>query len=415
VNAFIALPLALRLAVLGAIGLVAGGLINAGIYSLAWYRRPISPWQRTYAAAPPRTWTDFFPVVGWLGLRRETSLHGRGFWIRPLLIEVCCGVGLPALYWWEVSGRLAPLLLGVAAPSVVTLHHALVSHAILMALMLVATFIDFDEKTIPDEITIPGTLIALALAMLWPDSHLPVPRLLAAPIVAYQSLLLTSTSSWPVWLNGRWGAALGLAIFVGWCLALIPALATLRRGWWNGVRFYFASMARESAWWKMLLLAVLGSTAIAAVWQRDAAPWQALLTSLVGMGVGGGIVWSVRIGGSIALHKEAMGFGDVTLMAMIGAFLGWQPCVMIFFLSALLAVVSAVVQVVATGQRDIPYGPYLCAAAVVVIVEWPRFWQNFSAIFALGWLLPITLVVCLVLMIALLTAWRILERAIWPG
>ena len=46
-----------------------------------------------------------------------------------------------------------------------------------MALMLVATFIDFDEKTIPDEITIPGTLLGLLFAALWPDSHLPVARL----------------------------------------------------------------------------------------------------------------------------------------------------------------------------------------------------------------------------------------------
>ena len=414
-NAFIALPLGLRLAVLGAIGLLAGGLINAGIYSLAWFHRPISPWQRRHPDALPRRWTDFFPVVGWLALRREAPLHGRGFWIRPLLIELCCGIALPALYWWETSGKLAPLLVGVAPPSVAMLHQAFISHALLMALMLVATFIDFDEKTIPDEITIPGTLLGLALAVLWPDSHLPVPRVLAMTIVAYQPLLLTSTSAWPGWLNDTSGLALGLVIFASWCIALIPALATLRRGWWKGVQYYFASIARESAWWKMLLLALLGGAAILAVWRRDAAPWQALLTSLVGMGFGGGLVWAVRIAGRLALHKEAMGFGDVTLMAMIGAFLGWQPCLMIFFLSPFAALVIALIQVVLTGRRDIPYGPYLCAAAAVVIVQWPWFWGNFGALFAAGWLVPTILAVCLVLMTALLTIWRIIERTIWPG
>jgi prepilin signal peptidase PulO-like enzyme (type II secretory pathway) len=237
---------------------------------------------------------------------------------------------------------------------------------------------------------------------------------LPAPVVAaYQPLLLTSTSDWPAWLNGSLGALLGVVIFVAWCLALIPALATLRRGWWKGMQFYFASIARESAWWKMLLLAALGSAAIIAVWNRGGDSWKALLTSLVGLAFGGGLVWAVRIGGRIALHKEAMGFGDVTLMAMIGAFLGWQACLMIFFLSPLAALVIALVQVVLTGRRDIPYGPYLCASAAMVIIYWPWFWQNLQGYFLMGWLLPGILAACLVLMMALLTAWRLIERAIF--
>jgi leader peptidase (prepilin peptidase) / N-methyltransferase len=192
---------------------------------------------------------------------------------------------------------------------------------------------------------------------------------------------------------------------------MIPALATLRRGWWNGVRFYFASIARESAWWKMLILAALGSVAIIAVWRSGGAPWQALLTSLVGLGIGGGMIWAVRIGGRVALHKEAMGFGDVTLMAMIGAFLGWQPCVIIFFLSPFFALTIALVQWVLTGRRDIPYGPFLCIAALAVILFWPWFWTNFGALFAMGPLLPSVLALCGVLMVAMLTVWRLIERA----
>src|SRR5581483_2671257 len=145
-------------------------------------------------------------------------------------------------------------------------------------------------------------------------------------------------------------------------VALVPALATLRRGWWNGVRFYVASVARESEWWKMSIIAVLGSVAIAVVWRGDGATWQGLLSSLVGMAFGGGLIWAVRIIGRIALHKEAMGFGDVTLMAMIGAFLGWQACLIVFFMSPFAALVIAVIQLMATGRRDIPYGPYLCTS-----------------------------------------------------
>jgi leader peptidase (prepilin peptidase)/N-methyltransferase len=419
-NAFLALPLTVRLALLAIVGLVLGCLVNLGIYALAWFMRPISPWQRRHPSVPPRVWSDFLPVVGWLGLARESKIHGRGFWIRPLLIEIACAAAFPALYWWEITGHLTPTLIGVLQPNAASFQQMFVGHAILFALMLVATFIDFDEKTIPDEITIPGTLCGLLLAAIWPDMHLPVARSIVPlpnmpPLVAYQPLLLTSTSDWPAWLNSAGGLAVGLAIFIAWCVALIPALATLRRGWWNGVRFYFASLARESAWWKMLLLSALGSVAITVVWKRDGASWEGLLSSLAGVAVGGGIVWAVRIAGRLALRKEAMGFGDVTLMAMMGAFLGWQACLMIFFGAPFLALIIAVVQAVTTGRRDIPYGPYLCGMAVVVVVKWPWFWGQFGALFSFGWLLPMVLAVCVVLMAALLMLWRLVEGMFFAG
>ena len=132
------------------------------------------------------------------------------------------------------------------------LFHQFVSHAILIGLMLVATFIDFDEQTIPDEATVPGTIIALLLAAIWPDSHLPV--ILFPQLLPTVPLLVTSPSDWPLWLHTWLGAAIGVAIFVGWCIALVPALATLRRGWGAAVRYYAASLFRTSAWWKLAIL-----------------------------------------------------------------------------------------------------------------------------------------------------------------
>ena len=78
-----------------------------------------------------------------------------------------------------------------------------------------------------------------------------------------------------------------------------------------------------------------------AAWRAPQAHWAALLTALVGMAAGGGMIWIVRVIGAATLGREAMGFGDVTLMSMIGAFVGWQGSLIVFFLAPIFR----------TGQR----------------------------------------------------------------
>jgi leader peptidase (prepilin peptidase) / N-methyltransferase len=131
------------------------------------------------------------------------------------------------------------------------------------------------------------------------------------------------------------------------------------------------------------------------------------------MAFGGGLVWAVRIIGSGALGKEAMGFGDVTLMAMIGAYVGWQASLMIFFMAPFVAVAICLAQWILTRQRDIAFGPYLCGAALILILCWDNLWQRSYPIFELGWLVPKVLFVCLILMGGMLLLWRIAEQRLF--
>ena len=94
---FIALPLATRFALLFVVGCVSGVLANYGIYRLAWYKRRIGPWGKQHDDALPGTWWDRLPVIGWIGLRRDEAIHGRGYWVRPILIELGLGLGLMGL------------------------------------------------------------------------------------------------------------------------------------------------------------------------------------------------------------------------------------------------------------------------------------------------------------------------------
>ena len=98
---------------------------------------------------------------------------------------------------------------------------------------------------------------------------------------------------------------------------------------------------------------------------------------LMGYLIGGGIVWAVRILGSLAFGKEAMGLGDVHLMAAVGACLGWMDAVIGFFGAAFVGLGFAIAGRLVGGRlaRAMPYGPYLAASTLIVIyakplVEW---------------------------------------------
>ncbi len=112
-----------------------------------------------------------------------------------------------------------------------------------------------------------------------------------------------------------------------------------------------------------------------------------LAVSLAGLVMGGGIVWTVRIIGTKILKREAMGFGDVVLMAMIGSFVGWQPVVVVFFLAPMCALVWVAVRWMFQPNREFPYGPYLSLATLVVLIGWNQIWPRVERIFCIGPLL----------------------------
>jgi prepilin signal peptidase PulO-like enzyme (type II secretory pathway) len=406
-------PLEVRLVLIFFGGLILGGQLNRGIYRLAWHPRRIGPWSSAHADAPQRHWFDRLPVLGWLTLRRESPLHGAAFWVRPLLIELATGLGLAALYWYEVHKAGVFSFSGVPAPATEILHAQFFAHVVLISLMVVATFIDFDEQTIPDAITVWGAISGLTLAALLPISRPLVS--VAAPQFAFgfsiTQLHLASPAEWPSWLDGPRGLGLGLACFFGWWLAVLPWTWTMRWGLKKAVAFYVASLLRRVSIGQ-LAIAVLGGSAITIVWLLGADRWESLLSSLVGMAFGGGLIWAVRIVGSHALRQEAMGFGDVTLMAMIGTFTGWQATLIVFFLAPFAAVVISVSQWVLTRRKDIAFGPYLCLSALFVVVRWGDIWNGYARqVFALGWMIPALAAVCLLLMGAMLVLMRLFREA----
>ncbi len=109
-------------------------------------------------------------------------------------------------------------------------------------------------------------------------------------------------------------------------------------------------------------------------WIKEHSHWHGLVWSLTGLMVGGGLTWGLRLVSSVLLGQEALGFGDVTLMAMIGSFVGWQPILLILPLAPLCGLLIGFLSRIVTGKTYLPYGPYLCAATLIVLMGWKWIW-----------------------------------------
>ena len=151
-------------------------------------------------------------------------------------------------------------------------------------------------------------------------------------------------------------------------------------------------------------LLVAGLITLAVGWGRlPILNQQSLYGSFIGLAFGGGLVWAIRIIGTVAMQQEAMGFGDVTLMAMIGAFLGWQASLLVFVIAPFAALLVVFLHFVLTRENVIAFGPYLCAGGVILLFKWSTLWPAAAkGVFALGPVLLGILTAALVLMALML-------------
>ena len=72
---------------------------------------------------------------------------------------------------------------------------------------------------------------------------------------------------------------------------------------------------------------------------------------------------------------------------MVGSVLGWQPVVLIFFLAPAPAVGFAILSLFLRRRDEIPYGPWLSLAALLLLLTWPQLWPVAERIFDMGKLL----------------------------
>lgn len=354
------------------LGTVVGSFLNVCIYriptkehfwaSLKGIVYPPSKCPRCFHQIPGRF---NIPVLGWLILRGRCYHCRKGISWRYPAIELGNGLLWVLVYWLEVPAEFGSTFSdsrthGVYGPTpgsgwlspVALLHWRYLFHMMMIEALVVASFIDLDTMQIPDGCTLPAMLVGVV-------GSGAVGRLWLAPLW-HQSPRITHDLRWvlPDWMD----------------------------------RFF---MEQAVPGW-------------IAAWPH----LHGLLVSLAGLVVGGGVTWLMRILGHWALRREAMGLGDVVLMAMIGSFLGWQASIMVFFMAPMIALAVVVLSWIFRRERELPFGPYLSLAALYVTLNWKSLWGNFEQIFGSGPLLFTVAVIISILFALTMRVMRVVFEAV---
>ena len=90
--------------------------------------------------------------------------------------------------------------------------------------------------------------------------------------------------------------------------------------------------------------------------------------SALGILIGGGTLWLVAFGYQLLMKKEGMGGGDIKLLAMIGAFIGWKGVILTIFLSSVIGTVANVPGMLLSKKffnYKLPFGPFIAIAAMM--------------------------------------------------
>ncbi len=111
-------------------------------------------------------------------------------------------------------------------------------------------------------------------------------------------------------------------------------------------------------------------------WMKHHQHIHGFIWSLSGLLTGAGLMWLARVAANVILGVPAIGFGDVTLMAMIGAFMGWQPTLCALAIAPLVGIVLGLGGRIITGRSFVAFGPYLCFGAFIVLCSWRILWQD---------------------------------------
>lgn len=404
-----------------AMGACVGSFLNVVVYRLPLGKSLVTPPSSCPRCDHRLAWHDNVPVLGWLWLRGKCRYCQNPISVQYPLVELLTAIvfGAAFICYYALGwggGYFEKIGLGQT-------WIVLAMHLILLAGLLAATMIDARLFIIP--LQIPWFVTAAAIVIL-PLSAFIYP--VTASVVPTDFLWYIPQTGWllPVATGKLIGVALGgmAGLVIAIVLlqmkvlplsfadeaavheemareaqvegtpgdsqpdpaavpdSIVPTLPASGMSDQQQEQYLAYPFARREMFKEklFLLFPLIGALAGGWLWgvvekshDLDPPVWaQVMAGVLLGYLVGGAVVWGTRVLGTLMFGKEAMGLGDVHLLAAVGAVLGAKEVVVLFFLAPffglLYAVISALLGSVTRWKwRMIPYGPFLAGASVLMM------------------------------------------------
>jgi leader peptidase (prepilin peptidase)/N-methyltransferase len=333
------------------LGCIVGSFLNVCIHRMPLGMSIVTPPSHCPHCKYSIPWWLNIPLVTWLALRGRCKNCGAPISARYFVVELLTGLMFLAC-WLQFGDRLHEY------PS---MPLALV-YTVLLAGLIVATFIDFEHFIIPDEITIGGVFAGVIASFFLPQLH-----------------AARSHGAGILW--GAVGALAGAGIVYGFSRLGKLMFGRQRLKWPALSKFIFTDTCLHLPDKEIPYEEIFYRSSDTIILRARTAELidRGYKDVTIRLSPGALSIGDERLnpddvphleaeGESIILPREAMGLGDVKFMAAIGAFIGWQGVVFSLFASAIIGLV-VYVPLILLKRRDwsarMPYGPYIAMAAAI--------------------------------------------------
>ncbi len=316
------------------LGAMVGSFLNVCIVRLPKNQSVVFPGSHCPRCQKSIPWYHNIPLISWVVLMGRCRHCKAGISFRYWLVEALTALVFYGFYrYYGLDWVLLPYLVMVSG-------------------FIVAMFVDFAERIIPDEVSIGGMWAGILFSIFIPRLH----------VLGYEEFIFGGLMA---------GAVVLACVILGFLYPFFckHLMEQEEAGSDRGIKFLVAAS-----------LAIIAAVNLNVIHLPPAlAPHLVSLSaSLSGFIVGGGSVYAMGLLGDIIFKKESMGGGDVKLMAMAGAFLGWKLALLAFFIAPFFGAVYGIIEKIRTKDSVIAYGPFLILGILV-----SQFWGERIV----GWLL----------------------------
>lgn len=377
----------------GIFGLLVGSFSNVLIWRLPRGESVAFPPSHCPNCDHPLAPKDLVPVFSWLALGGKCRYCRAPINPRYPIVETITGLAYAAVAAFFPFTTYGIVPIGLM---------------LLFTILFAGSVIDIETFTLPDELTLVGVILGLIFAALHGGvGHLPdltgavQGALLGAGLVVIIDLL----GSWvlrrfrerryPEFPMGRQQISLGLlaGAWLGPVGALVAALLSTGL---NVVAKKVVPIPEIITLGGFIVSLVLGSmnggTGLGGGFMHI------LTNGLAGAGIVSllaGLYWWIAHRNTRAAEADApeaepepsdpvaMGFGDVKLMAAIGAFLGWQAVLVSLVVAVFAGAIFGIVQMAMRRGNKIPFGPYIAVGAIVAMFWGPQLVEQYKGMLGL--------------------------------